>query len=210
MRRVLLVSANRDHFPEPIFPLGAAYVASALSKGGAQVRIVEAGFSPFPLRFLRREVAAFRPGAVGLSLRNLDNAAYPRTRCYLPWHVTVMGALRRATDAPVFLGGPAFSIEPEGVLALLRADGGVAGDGEEGIASSEGVIAPGESLLGPRFYFAGGDPAWLLRRVYEAASMRRHWFLPGARDWSSHIGPPLLRLFHRTGGPMWRIFRAPR
>jgi len=26
--RVLLVSANRESFPEPVFPLGAAYVAS--------------------------------------------------------------------------------------------------------------------------------------------------------------------------------------
>ncbi len=26
--RVLLVSANREHFPEPVFPLGASYVAS--------------------------------------------------------------------------------------------------------------------------------------------------------------------------------------
>ena len=28
--RVLLVSANREHLPDPIFPLGLAYIAAAV------------------------------------------------------------------------------------------------------------------------------------------------------------------------------------
>jgi hypothetical protein len=30
--RILLISANTETFPEPVFPLGAAYVANALQE----------------------------------------------------------------------------------------------------------------------------------------------------------------------------------
>ena len=35
--RVLLVSANREHLPDPIFPLGLAYIAAAVSKAGHEI-----------------------------------------------------------------------------------------------------------------------------------------------------------------------------
>lgn len=133
MGRVLLISANREHFPEPVFPLGAAYVASALVRQGMRVRVFDAGASPFPLRSLHREIWALRPEFIGLSLRNIDNAAYPFTRYYVDGYVRLMRALRRDSSSPVLLGGSAFSIFPEELMQLLRADGGVVGDGEDGM-----------------------------------------------------------------------------
>lgn len=438
MARLLLVAANRERFPEPVYPVGAAYVAAAAARDGTSVRVLDAGMERFPSRALRREIEAFRPDAVGLSLRNADNAAYPHTRCSLPGYVALANAVREAGGRRLLLGGPAFSIFPEELLALLRADGGAVGDGEDAIgrllrgeggpvvrgvlddlgragfprdaaaavprpsryravgvqtargcphrcvyctypviegiavrtrppeavadeiaylarghgtrdvfivdssfnadeghmarvcraissrrtgvrlscylapkvsdpslfgmladagcvavdfgtdsgsdrmlgslgkgfgaddvrrasaacraagidfchsllfggpgeteatvaetvrlmdeiaptavvamtgvrvypgtpmartAVAEGLIAEGESLLGPRFYFAGGDPARLLRCVGAAAAARRNWFLPGERDWSAAPGPRLLRLVHRAG-PLWRAFRG--
>jgi len=131
--RVLLLSASREHFPEPVFPLGAAYVASALLREGAQVRVFDAGSTPFPLRSLRRALERFRPDIVGLSLRNVDNAAYPRSRCYLPGYVRIACEVRASSRAALFLGGSAFSIFPEELMRLLRAEGGATGDGEDGI-----------------------------------------------------------------------------
>jgi len=131
--RVLLVSANREQFPEPVFPLGAAYVASALLREGSQVRVFDAGVTPFPLRSLRRALERFSPEIVGLSLRNVDNAAYPRSRCYLPGYVQIACEVRASSRASLVLGGSAFSIFPEDLMRLLRAERGATGDGEDGI-----------------------------------------------------------------------------
>jgi radical SAM superfamily enzyme YgiQ (UPF0313 family) len=131
MGRVLLISANREHFPEPVFPLGAAYVASALARKGISVRVFDAGLSLFPHRSLGREIAGFRPDFVGLSLRNIDNASYPCTRHYTEGYREIANTVRRYSRAPLLLGGPAFSIFPEELMRLLAADGGVVGDGED-------------------------------------------------------------------------------
>ena len=131
MLRVLLVSANRTHFPEPVFPLGITYVASALIREGASVRIFDAGLHLFPLRALSGEIMSFRPQAIGLSLRNIDNATYPCTEYYVPEYLRVVRAIRARSNAPIFLGGSAFSIFPKELMALLCADAGAGGDGED-------------------------------------------------------------------------------
>src|SRR3970040_607044 len=119
--------------PEPVFPRGASSVASALLRESAQVRVLDAGSTPFPLRSLRRALERFRPDIVGLSLRNVDNAAYPHSRCYLPGYVRIACEIRASSRAALFLGGSAFSIFPEELMRLLRAEGGATGDGEDGI-----------------------------------------------------------------------------
>ena len=133
MGRVLLISANREQFPEPVFPLGAAYVASALVQQGMSVRVFDAGLSRFPHRSLGREIIAFHPEFIGLSLRNIDNAAYPCTRHYVEGYRKLAETVRSHSRAPLLLGGPAFSIFPAELMRLLGGDGGVVGDGEEGI-----------------------------------------------------------------------------
>ena len=131
MTRVLIVVANREQFPEPAFPLGALYVAGALEAAGARARVFDAGLHRRPLFALRAELAAFRPGVVGLSLRNADNAAWPCTRTYAGWYARVADAVRAgAPGARVVLGGPAFSIFPRELCRVLLVRDGVVGDGE--------------------------------------------------------------------------------
>lgn len=130
--RVLLVSANRERIPDPIFPLGLAYVAAAAGGAGHELAAEDLCFAARPLRRLRQRIRDFRPEVIGLSLRNLDNAAYPMTVDYLVDHRAVMQTVRESTDAPVVLGGSAFSIAPEPYLQELRADYGVVGEGERG------------------------------------------------------------------------------
>ncbi len=148
--RVLLVSANREHFPEPIFPLGVLYTAAAFARAGAAVRVFDAGRAWFPVPRLLRELAAHPPDLVGLSLRNADNASFPCTRTYLPWYRELARAIRcspwgraRGAAPPLYLGGPAFSLFPDELLAELGAAGGVTGDAESGagwvLAGGRGV-----------------------------------------------------------------------
>lgn len=128
--RILLISANRELFPEPVFPIGPVYVAHALQKSGAEVRIFDMR-RHFHFLSLRREIASFRPHRIGISLRNVDNAAFPATRYYLPSYKALVQAVRAFSDAPIILGGSAFSLFPEEISAYLGVDGGVKGEGEK-------------------------------------------------------------------------------
>jgi radical SAM superfamily enzyme YgiQ (UPF0313 family) len=140
MTRVLLVVANREQFPEPAFPVGALYVAGALEAAGAWARVFDAGLHRPPLAALRRELAAFAPDVVGVSLRNADNAAWPCTRAYTAWYAQVAAAVRAAAPgARVVLGGPAFSIFPRELRRALLTGDGVVGDGE----AAAGLLAAG-------------------------------------------------------------------
>ena len=127
---VLLVSANREHFPEPVFPVGAAYMAGALERAGHDVRLLDLGLTAAPLRALRRAVDELRPSVVGLSLRNADNASWPCTRTYLPWYGRLAAELRSAHGGRLVVGGSAVGIFPAELTALTGAAAGIAGDGE--------------------------------------------------------------------------------
>jgi len=128
--RVLLVSANREHLPDPIFPLGLAYIAAAVSKAGHEIDVADLCFGRRPLDELRAQVARFEPNVIGLSLRNVDNAAYPLTVDYLALHREVVDVLHAASNAPVVLGGSGFSILPDAYMHELDGDWGIAGEGE--------------------------------------------------------------------------------
>ena len=130
--RVVIVVANREQFPEPAFPVGALYVAGAVEAAGGQARVFDAGLYRRPLAALRAELEAWRPDAVGLSLRNADNAAWPHTRTYAHWYARVAKAVRvAAPEARLVLGGPAFSIFPRELRRALLVADGVVGDGED-------------------------------------------------------------------------------
>ncbi len=129
--RVLLVSANRERIPDPIFPLGLAYVGAAARHAGHQVSGLDLCFGRLPLSRLIRRVRRWRPDLIGLSLRNVDNAAYPRTVDYLQQHRDVVRTLRGVTAAPLILGGSGFSILPAAYMRVLGADWGIAGEAED-------------------------------------------------------------------------------
>ena len=139
--RILLISANREHIPDPIFPLGLAYVAAAVQRAGHEVAIADLCFGFNPLSDLGKQVGRFQPDIIGLSLRNVDNAAYPRSVDYLEQHREVVDTLRALTDAPVVLGGSGFSIMPGEYMAVLDADWGITGEGEHTLVALLDALA---------------------------------------------------------------------
>ncbi len=145
--RILLVSANREHIPDPIFPLGLAYVAAAARQAHHEVAVADLCFGRRPLETLRRTIRTFRPAAIGLSLRNVDNAAWPRTTDYLGWHRQVVATVRHSCNAAVILGGSGYSILPDEYLQALGGDWGIRGEAEGDfvslLASLDGGLDPG-------------------------------------------------------------------
>ncbi|HLK12189.1 MAG TPA: cobalamin-dependent protein [Candidatus Binatia bacterium] len=128
--RVLLVSANQERSPDPVAPLGMAYVATATAAAGHEVRVVDLCFAGDVDAAVGAAIAALRPDAIGLSLRNVDNCAYPDTVDYLPHYRRVVAACRAASAAPIVLGGSAFTTMPAHYLRALGVRCGVVGEGE--------------------------------------------------------------------------------
>ncbi len=124
--RVLLVSANREHQPQPVFPIGISYVARAL-ESDHDVRLADVLVDG--LDGLAIAIADFAPELVGLSLRNVDDTR-PGGHTQVAGYREVATAIRQATDAPLVLGGSAYTLFPERYLAELGADYGIAGEGE--------------------------------------------------------------------------------
>ena len=145
--RVLLISANREQIPDPIFPLGLAYIAAAARLQGHSVQVADLCFGRRPLDEVCRHIHDFRPDAIGVSLRNVDNAAYPRTVDYLELHRQLIDTLHDCGDAPVILGGSAFSILPEAYMQTLRGDWGVRGEGEQVFCHLLAALQAGQSAI---------------------------------------------------------------
>jgi len=158
--KILLLSANREKNPYPVFPLGLSYLSGPLGRAGHRLRLLDLCFCDDPPAAIEKEFAEFAPEAVVISVRNVDNVTYPGSRSYL-------SGLREVADrcrgrARVIVGGSGFSLLPLPMLEHLDADYGVVGEGEDvlpellerigqGLPTADlpGVIARGESCFLP-------------------------------------------------------------
>ena len=127
--RVLLVSLNKELLPEPVFPLGLALIAGSLAETEHEYELVDLSFTPVESLFVTAK--RYQPEVIGLSLRNVDNVAYPDTLTYIPYYREVLAGLRDVTDCPMILGGPGYSLFPEDILVELGCDYGIKGSGEK-------------------------------------------------------------------------------
>ncbi|MFH1570267.1 MAG: B12-binding domain-containing radical SAM protein [Gemmatimonadota bacterium] len=130
--RVALINTNR--IQPPIAPLGLEYVAEALAAAGHEPQLLDLCWEEDWAAAVAGFFAAREVGLVGMSLRNTDDCMYPSRASFLPDFVEMVAAVRRASAAPVIVGGCGFSILPEAVLELCGADAGVWADGEVAMA----------------------------------------------------------------------------
>ena len=146
--RVLLISANQERSPDPVAPLGLCYVATATADAGHDTSVLDLCFRPDVETAVADAAAAFRPDVIGVSLRNVDNCAYPDTVSYLPHYRRVVDACRGVSDAPVVLGGSAFTTMPAYYLGALEVPYGVVGEGEVAFTTLLACFAAGRDATG--------------------------------------------------------------
>lgn len=144
--RVLLISANTEKLPDPVFPLGAAYMAAVAERGGHEVDSLDLCFHDDPWGEVARKVEVFSPDVIGISLRNLDSSSYPENTSYIDDYRVLVDTVRRASDAFVVLGGAGFTVMPETILRALGADAGVVGEGEFAFPWLLDRVADGRAL----------------------------------------------------------------
>lgn len=126
--KILLVSANRERSPYPVFPIGLSYLAGPLRSAGHELAVLDLCFDPEPEKALHEKLCDFAPALVLISLRNIDNVTWPNSRSYLEGVKSVVDGCRE--HAVVVVGGSGFSLMPVETLAYLDADYGVVGEGE--------------------------------------------------------------------------------
>lgn len=139
----LIISANQVVIPYPVYPLGAAYIVGALTRSGHQAHhfdiLADGGLEALEL-FLEGKTFDL----IGVSIRNLDTVDSADPKEYLEDISKTVACIRGNSAALLVLGGPAFSIMPEKLMDLLRADYGVVGEGEVVVPWLASEIAAGK------------------------------------------------------------------
>ena len=128
--RVLLISANTEKLPDPVFPIGAAYMAAVAAEHGHEVDTLDLCFLERPEPALAAKIRDFAPEVVGVSLRNLDSSSYPQNTSYIDDYKSLVDRVRALSAAPIVLGGSGFTVMPFAIMEYLHADAGVIGEGE--------------------------------------------------------------------------------
>lgn len=182
---ILLISANREKSPYPVFPLGLSYLAGPLAARGHRLRVLDLCFADDPDAAVSEALLDFMPAAAVISIRNIDNVTFPGSRSYLPGVRKVVDICRG--KAPVILGGSGFSLMPVELLAYLDGDYGVVGEGEEVLPELVASLADGASPRSLPGVLVKGEAGCLPARLVQ------------------NIGPAERSLFpvdryHREGG----------
>ncbi len=130
--KILLISINQCDEPYPVFPLGLAYVASALRRAGHRTRLMDLHMDR---PAVAGTIAEFQPDFVGISLRNIDDVLIRKRHTFFDGLSELCAEIRRRSSCPIILGGSGFSIFPKELLALSGADFGIQGEGENSVVS---------------------------------------------------------------------------
>ncbi|OEU52974.1 MAG: hypothetical protein BA861_12600 [Desulfobacterales bacterium S3730MH5] len=129
--RVALVNSNRIR--PPIAPIGLEYVAEALNAAGHHVEILDLCWADDWGSAIGNCLDETDFDLIGVTLRNIDDCAFMSCQSFLHEFVNMVDTIRKHTDALIVLGGVGFSVMPEQILGLCRADAGLWGDGEFGL-----------------------------------------------------------------------------
>ncbi|NDY72603.1 B12-binding domain-containing radical SAM protein [Desulfobacter hydrogenophilus] len=127
--KVLLISANTFIEPYPVYPLGLDYVTGAIEKDHT-VLIADLNLEKTKAD-LPRLLADEAPDVIGISIRNIDNTDKTDPKGFIHRYQDLTATIRAHSLAPIVLGGSGFSIFPSEIMALLDADYGIAGEGEQ-------------------------------------------------------------------------------
>jgi radical SAM superfamily enzyme YgiQ (UPF0313 family) len=126
--KCLLISSNQVVSPYPVFPLGAAHLVGALESAGHNVihfDVLSSGSDKL-LDIVRNS----HFDLIAISIRNLDSTDSSAPNTFIHHASDLMVILREESNAPIVIGGSAFSILPEEIFAILKPNYGVVGEGE--------------------------------------------------------------------------------
>ncbi|UCD31546.1 MAG: cobalamin-dependent protein [Desulfobacterales bacterium] len=132
--KVLLISPNIESLPDPVFPIGLAYITAALKQHNIRYQVLDLCFVEDYDAVIVSALQHFSPDIIGMSLRNVDNVSYPNYISYFPFYRKIVQIIRQHSKARIVIGGSGFALLPESILHYLQADYGILGEGEYTLA----------------------------------------------------------------------------
>lgn len=124
--KVLLIAYDNDSYV-PQFPLGLAYIASAIRNQGHQVEIYQQDIYHYTDKQLTEHINKTKPDVVGIGMCG-GYYQYKRFK-------EISNAIGNAQHKPIFIaGGHMFSPEPRFFLENFNLDYVIIGEGEQTIA----------------------------------------------------------------------------
>ena len=148
MGRILFVQQYLGDNREvgPIFPIGLAYLATAVKPTGWGIRVFDMNVSLHPYEELDRLVKGYRPDVIGISLRNIDNVDFDEFNYFYHEFQRMLSSLG-GFDGKLVVGGAGFSIFAEELFARHEEiDYGIVQEGEETIVELLDHISKGQSV----------------------------------------------------------------
>jgi len=133
--RVGLVATNRNDYDHPITPIGPLHLAAGLRARGHEVRLFDCMFDHASAEeSLLAWVAAARPDAVGISIRNVASVLGQREHD-LDRLAGLVKRLRAVMPRQIILGGAGFSLVPRAIMDRLQVDLGIVGEADRSLPS---------------------------------------------------------------------------
>ncbi len=157
--RIVFVSGNREQLPDAVIPIGLLYVMASLP-AEHEKHLLDLCFEDDPNEALQATLRDIQPDLVALGMRNIQNNDYSGLSDNLNYYAGLVDTIHENSSAPVVLGGSGFSVMPAELMARLRPEFGIAGEGEEAFPALVAALDRGgaglESLGGLYRLQAGG------------------------------------------------------
>jgi len=149
--KVLLIASNVAQTPYPVYPLGMAVIAKALTQAGHEVVQFDMLSCGVSMDALKDVLLKEKPDLAGISIRNIDNVNMMNEQRYIALVGEIVSYIKELCGINVVLGGSAFSILPDAILTRTGADYGIVGEGErvftELLANAKNGQWPIEKLI---------------------------------------------------------------
>ena len=154
--KVAFVSGNQEKLPDAVIPLGLLTVASNIPNHHDR-RIFDLCFEEDPHGALEAALRDFSPDVVALGMRNIQSADYSGTSDTIAYYESLLDTIRKASDAPIIMGGSGFSVMPNDLMQRLRPDFGISGEAEVAFPALLDRIENGGSVddIGSLHHFLG-------------------------------------------------------
>jgi radical SAM superfamily enzyme YgiQ (UPF0313 family) len=115
-----------------VAPIGLDYLSSYVGEHGYDMEVLDLALADDPFGAIEDRLKGAEPLVVGVTVRNSDDCYFASGDFFLPEIKSVTEHIKRLTNAPVVLGGCAFSLMPVAILDYCGCDLGIRGDGEFG------------------------------------------------------------------------------
>jgi radical SAM superfamily enzyme YgiQ (UPF0313 family) len=149
--KIFLIASNIAESPYAVFPLGISIIANCLINDNHNVQQYDYLQSGKNLDSLSKQIDKFAPDIIGISIRNIDNVNILNEQNYLSAVKDIIQAIRLIYTGKILLGGSGFSLLPEAILKITKADYGFVGEGENTIrkfiTNMEKGILPSNKII---------------------------------------------------------------